>query len=251
MLDIICRSYKKILKDKLVGIYIHGSAAFGCFRWNTSDLDFLVVVSKPLLPEEKMALIKVLLDLENVSPKKGLEMSVVLEEYCRTFVYSTPYELHFSNAHKAGYKADLAGYCEKMHGTDEDLAAHFTVTKAVGKVLCGKDIIDVFGDVPKAYYVDSIRKDIENAHAEIAQSPVYIILNLCRVLAYVQDGAILSKRDGGLWGIAHLTGEYRELIEAALKSYTLDKVFAMDVAAGEKFACDMLKQIDALCCAIK
>ena len=40
----ICRRYSEILGEQLTGIYLHGSAAFGC-ACDASDLDFIVVVS--------------------------------------------------------------------------------------------------------------------------------------------------------------------------------------------------------------
>ncbi len=33
-------SCRKVLKENLVGIYLHGSLAFGCFVWERSDVDF-------------------------------------------------------------------------------------------------------------------------------------------------------------------------------------------------------------------
>lgn len=48
LLTIICKEYQEILKDNLIGIYIHGSIAFGCFNQDTSDIDFIVVVKKSL-----------------------------------------------------------------------------------------------------------------------------------------------------------------------------------------------------------
>ncbi|MBF0777492.1 nucleotidyltransferase domain-containing protein [Streptococcus cuniculi] len=33
--------------SNLVGIYVHGSLAYGCFSWEQSDIDFLVVVKSP------------------------------------------------------------------------------------------------------------------------------------------------------------------------------------------------------------
>ena len=59
--------YPNILKNKLVGIYVHGSIAFGCFNWGKSDIDFLVVVNEALDQEEKEALILELLKLESSS----------------------------------------------------------------------------------------------------------------------------------------------------------------------------------------
>ena len=146
--------------------------------------------------------------LDENCPSKGLEMSVVLDEVCKPFVYQTPFELHFSNTHKERCKSDLAEYCRNMNGVDKDLAAHFTVINKVGMTLCGKEISEVFEAVPKRDYVDSIWYDIENAAEEIEENPVYIILNLCRVLAYLEDDVVLSKKQGGEWGIEKLPAEY-------------------------------------------
>ena len=35
-----------ILKEKLTGIYLHGSAAMGCYQHSKSERDFLVVTSE-------------------------------------------------------------------------------------------------------------------------------------------------------------------------------------------------------------
>lgn len=40
LLNRIKISYQNILKDGLVGIYVHGSIAFECFHWDQSDIDF-------------------------------------------------------------------------------------------------------------------------------------------------------------------------------------------------------------------
>ena len=39
---------QSILGDSLAGIYLHGSAVMGCFNPLKSDLDLIVVVSRPL-----------------------------------------------------------------------------------------------------------------------------------------------------------------------------------------------------------
>ena len=48
----ICRRYSDILGEQLTGVYLHGSAAFGCAS-GASDLDFIVVVSGTLSQEQK------------------------------------------------------------------------------------------------------------------------------------------------------------------------------------------------------
>lgn len=246
ILEQIKISYSSILGENLVGIYVHGSIAFGCFRWEQSDIDFIAVVDRPLTLPEKEALIRVILELDPHCPLKGIEMSVVLVSACggvrargggprsaeseqdsecraiSTVTYPTPYELHYSNAHKARYQADLPGYCNTLQGVDPDLAAHFTVINACGIVLTGPPVEEVFGQVAPEDYLDSIRGDIAGAEEDILENPVYIILNLCRVLAYLREGKVLSKAQGGAWGCANLPEEYREAAAWAWEVYTND-----------------------------
>lgn len=218
-LNKIANEYESILGNNLVGIYVHGSLAFGCFNPNKSDIDFIVVVNNAPTVEEKEELIKTLLYLSEEAPAKGYEMSVVLSKFCKHFVYPTPFELHYSIAHLQRCKDNLREYCKSMKGTDKDLAAHFTVIKRVGYSIFGEQINHVFGEIPKEDYLDSIKGDIENATDDISDNPVYIILNLCRVLAYKTEGVILSKEQGGLWEIENLPKEYQALISKALNNY--------------------------------
>jgi len=220
---------ERILRTNLVGVYVHGSLGFGCFRWEVSDIDYIVVVRNSLSSAEKEALIGDILEIDRIAPPKGLEMSVVLEEYCRHFVYPTPYELHFSNAHRQRCIDNLPEYCHVMHGVDSDLAAHFTIIRHVGFTLCGNPIEGVFGEVPRAGYLDSILLDIGSAASDIHTNPVYVILNLCRVLAFVQYGHVLSKQQGAKWGKANLPPDLHPVITAAEDSYVLGLSFPANI----------------------
>lgn len=219
ILQIISQRYSEILSSNLVGIYIHGSIAFGCFNWDKSDIDFLVVVNEEISQKTKLCLLEVLESLRKHSPPKGLEMSVVLKKFCIDFKYPTPYELHFSNGLLERYLDNPLLLCDNNLKTDKDLAAHFTIIKQVGIVLCGLPIDDVFGEVPMEKYIDSIKYDIENARIEILKNPVYIVLNLCRVNSYIKDKLILSKEQGGKWGLNNLPKQYYDIIAQALHCY--------------------------------
>ena len=138
LLEAVVREYRRILGRNLAGIYLHGSAAFGCFRWQTSDIDLLVAVHAPPSSCQKEGLVRTLLAQGTAAPPAGFEMSVVLVRYCRQFVWPVPYELHFSNMHRASFEKDLSAACARIHGTDKDLAAHFAVTRAAGVTLWGE-----------------------------------------------------------------------------------------------------------------
>jgi len=243
LLSAIAEQYKHILRENLVGIYVHGSIGFGCFHWDRSDIDFIAVVKKPLSQAEKAQLLDVLTACSSQAPPKGLEMSIVLAEHCNTFLYPTPYELHFSKDCWAAYLDNPLSLCHDETKTDADLAAHFTVIKAVGIRLCGEPIAEVFGNIPKEDYLDSICKDIEQAKECVIDNPVSVILNLCRVYAYRQDGAVLSKETGGQWSFTHLPEKYHSLIQAALDYYVKGTAFCIDEQLTNDFCDDMLHLI--------
>lgn len=242
-LNKIASKYQSILGNNLVGIYVHGSLAFGCFNPNISDIDFIVVVNNSPTVEEKEALIETLLSLESEAPIKGYEMSVVLSSFCKNFVYPTPFELHYSIDYLNTCKDDLKKYCSTMNGTDKDLAAHFTVIKNTGYTLIGKQISEVFGHIPSNDYLDSIKADVDNAIEDVNENPVYTILNLCRVLAYKNNGLILSKEQGGLWGIENLPKQYIILLSNALKNYKTESEEKFDRELSLSFCNYMIENI--------
>ena len=245
LLDKIKVQYTKLLADNLVGIYVHGSIALDCFNPKKSDIDYIVVVNEPLTHGKKQELIAATVLLNYKAPKKGIEMSVVQKKHCQQFVYPTPFDLHFSKMHLKLWQDYPALYLEQMTGVDADLAAHFTIINHCGIVLCGEEIGRVFSTIDSAFYFDSIKSDVRDSKNNILADPVYTVLNLCRVLAYKESGGILSKCNGGEWGMANLPHEYHSLIKSAIRNYLSDSngniVPNKDVAM--QFCDFMLEQI--------
>lgn len=243
VLDRFARLAQEVFGGNLTGVYLHGSAAMGCFRPEVSDLDLLVVTESESDDEARGRFLDGAVELNALAPAKGLEWSLVRREHCKPFVYPTPFDLHFSVTHLDWYQRDRAGYLRDMRGTDSDLAAHFTILNHYGKVLCGLPVGEVFGPVPREAYLDSIWYDVENAVEDIAGNPVYVALNLCRVLAYVREGLVLSKQSGGEWGVKRLPEAYRSLAAEALAAYVKGRPFTVALEEGQGFAGYMLEQI--------
>ncbi len=237
---------KEILKDNLCGVYLHGSSVMGCFNPVKSDVDLIVIIYDKMSDDDKCEFMKTVVELNNIAPPKGIEMSIVRKEVCDPFVYPTPYELHFSAGHLDWYNEDPEEYIREMNGTDKDLAAHFTIIRNRGKCLYGLPIEDVFGIVPKRDYFDSIWFDVEEARDDITENPPYVILNLARVLAYCREEAVLSKKEGGEWALRNLPAEFHSLIQNALNEYTKNDDVEYDEELSDKYAEYMLKRIKEL-----
>ncbi len=235
---------KDILRDNLTGIYLHGSLAMGCFNEKVSDIDLLVVIRDDITYETKREFMDMVVSLNDKAPQKGIELSIVKESVCDPFIYPTPYELHFSEAHLDRYLSAPDDYIRKMNGADKDLAAHFTIIYHRGKTLYGKEIKDVFQEVGSEYYLDSIIFDIQDAKEDILTNPMYIILNLCRVLAYKKDGLILSKKEGGEWALnSILCLEYKNMILTALEGYKTGDPISVNDKDALNFSGHMLELI--------
>ena len=227
---------KKILRDNLVGVYLHGSLVMGCFNPQKSDIDLIIVIDKPISDSVKRAYLDMVVQFNASGPEKGIEMSIVLRKVCKPFVYPTPYELHFSAGHLEWYEDDPDEYIREMNGTDKDLAAHFTIINKRGRCLYGAPIEDVFAEVPDSDYMDSIWFDVEGAAEEITEYPMYLTLNLARVLAYKKEGLVLSKKEGGDWALEHLPAEYRPLIADALREYSESEEVVYDDTLAKRYA---------------
>ena len=230
-----------------MGVYLHGSLAMGCFNPRKSDLDLLTVVRETPDDACKRIYMEMVTELSARMPgdteHAGIEMSVVRRDVCKPFIYPTPYELHFSVGHLEWYRRDPDDYIRKMNGTDKDLAAHFTIVRNRGVCLYGPPVEEVFGEVPAAAYLDSIREDIAGAREEIAGDTMYLALNLARVLAYCTEGKILSKKEGGEWALANLPEKFHPLLRALLADYEGSTEGTYDRETAEEYAEYMLNRI--------
>ena len=182
-------------------------------------------------------------ELNGKAPAKGIEMSIVKQSVCKPFVYPTPFELHFSVAHLDRYRKDPDDYVSKMKGEDKDLAAHFTIINHRGKCLYGASVKETFADVPVQDYIDSIWNDVADAKEEIADAPMYLILNLARVLAYLKDGLVLSKKEGGEWALNNLPDRYFSQIQTAMSEYADSAAVSYDMDLAKDYAGYMLGEI--------
>ena len=237
--EFVTRS-KEILKDNLTGIYLHGSAVMGCYNPTKSDIDLIVVVNENMTGDDKRMFMDMVTDLNTRTPGKGIEMSIVKKEVCKPFRYPTPFELHFSEMHINWYRDNPEDYVQKMNGTDTDLAAHFTIITKRGICLFGLPIEEVFGEVPAEDYMDSIHDDIAEAPEDIAENTMYLTLNLARVLAYKEEGLVLSKKEGGEWALNNIPDKYHSLVSETLVEYSEGKDVQYNVELAKDYANYML-----------
>jgi Domain of unknown function (DUF4111)/Nucleotidyltransferase domain len=221
----LVRDLQRVLGDALVGVYLHGSLALGCFNPALSDVDLLVVTKAPLSPGERDALAPLLV------AGGRIEGSFLVEASLTPWRHPAPYDLHFT------WPARLVG-----PGEDHDLAAHITVTRHAGIALLGPPPSDVFPGVPWHDYEDSLRRDL--AWSGKHGTELYAVLSPARIWATLTERAVHSKSSGAAWALEHAPAEFRPLLERALDAYrTHDETPAFDPEEIRRFAEFVMDQL--------
>jgi streptomycin 3"-adenylyltransferase len=203
-----------ILRDNLVGIHLYGSLAMGCFNPKSSDMDIILVVKKRLSNEQKRSVIEYLKGIG--SKDKRIELSIVREIVVRNPQYPLMVDLHFE-------------YWREVfeNEKDKEILSNLYTTRKRGFCVWGKQIGDVFSEIPAEYHLMSVIEDLEHTRKYLHDNPksigydpaVYWILGSCRILAFIREGKLLSKLEGGRWGLANLPEEYHDVVEQALSCY--------------------------------
>lgn len=245
-LELAVNLFKEELGDHLAGVYLHGSLAMGCFNPDKSDIDLLVVTREKAPAEVYKRLAARIVAFQDSLPNpRGIELSVILETYLTDFVHPTPFEFHFSDFHLERYRQDADYLCGGFE--DEDLAAHLTVVYHRGRTLYGTEIHQAFQPVDERFYIQALLYDLEDVQESIAEKPVYYTLNLCRVLLFLQERTVSSKKEGGEWGIQMLPSRYQHLISHCLAEYSGASGDAeFQTAEWTDFAVYMTKEINKL-----
>jgi len=205
---------QSVVHDNLVGLYLYGSLAMGCYNPRSSDIDIVIVVKRRLLQGQRKKIIGYLKEVS--SKKKRIELSIVCEDVIKNPRYSIMVDLHFE------YWGDIF-----ENKGDKEILSNLYTTRERGFCVWGAPIENVFSEIPARYHLRSVMEDIQHAREYLHEKPkrsgydvpVYWILGACRILAFIREERILSKLEGGYWGIAHLPIEYRSLINQALLSY--------------------------------
>ena len=87
-------AFEQALDENLIGIYLHGSLAMGCFNPVRSDIDLLVVIQHGMSVETKRDIVQTLL-ASSLSPAP-IEISFLVEQDIHPFHHPLPFDLHYS-----------------------------------------------------------------------------------------------------------------------------------------------------------
>jgi streptomycin 3"-adenylyltransferase len=220
----LVEALEQLLSEDLVGVYLYGSLAMGCFNPRASDLDLLVVMRRGMTIETKKRLAELLLRLSNATIR--IEISFLTTESLTHWRHPAPYDFHFSEDHRAecdhALRAGKLIEWRGLQGEDPDLAAMIVMARKRGVALYGPLVRATLPSVPQRDFLAAVLNDSAWARERMDQEPVYAILNHCRTLAYLREKLILSKAEGAKWALNRLPRRYHDLVAKALAAYDSD-----------------------------
>lgn len=213
-LDDLAAGLTEIFGDRLIGVYVHGSYALGCFNPRRSDLDVIGIARRAPTPEQHARLAELLervsgpagpLDPPEASAERPLEFHLLLAGDLRPWRHPCPFEVHWHGS-----------LIER--GEDFDLAAHVTVARAAGIALAGPPPREIFPEVPQGDFEDSLRHDL--AWTRDHGKELYRALSPLRVWATLETEQPHSKASAAEWALPQLPSDLRLVVERALAAYT-------------------------------
>ena len=215
---------RSLLGENLLGIYLHGSLAQGGFQPARSDIDILVVSEQSIEPAVQRAIVEMLLRLSKAPIP--LDIYFLAKSAIFPFQQPLPYDLHYNERLRERYQALLRRdeWQNELDQRDPMLSIYLAVLHAHGITLAGKPIAEMLPVVPEQILRESLITATLLARDERMQDLVSFVLNACRTLAYLREGTLISKDEGGVWGEAHLPEQYSALIHQSLALYRGDRL---------------------------
>lgn len=135
-----------------------------------SDIDLIVVTEKQITREGAELLVAFLLN-KSETPYP-IELSVLNLNQLKQWQHPSLYDYHYSEAWRESFLNGKVTYSQCNEQKDADLAAHLTIINHKGRVLYGNPISEVFPDIPKKDYLDSIMNDYKECLENVLVAPV-------------------------------------------------------------------------------
>ena len=193
-LDQVVATLQRLLQQRLVGVYLFGSAAYGEYEAGISDLDVQAVVTEHLSPSECRAITAALTHERLACPARRLEFVTYARLAIDPASRRPQFELNFNTGAGEADHLALDPAQEASHWFVLDIA----LGRALGRSLLGPEPAQVFAPIPRPWALAAIADSLawHQAHERASANS---ILNACRGWRYAATGRWGSKRAGAAW----------------------------------------------------
>ncbi|TFE23063.1 nucleotidyltransferase domain-containing protein [Cohnella luojiensis] len=222
----LCSALHTQLADNLETVYVYGSTALGAYIEDSSDIDFLVLIRRPLTQLEVQAISDVHEEVEKAIPGTDIMGSYICREdlgksYTDIPVYASYYN---KKIHTNGTGADINPitlWVLRKHGIcvfGDDLP--FEYDTSLDELL--KYVINNMNTYWTSW-IDRLESKLETIaiqnHSEVEQlddAVEWCTLGMLRQLYTIEERDITSKIGAGEYGLKKLPERWHELIREAI-----------------------------------
>lgn len=211
----ISKEVRRIISEKLIGVYLTGSFSYGDFNYDSSDVDLIVIVKEPCTHPEIDQIKALHRKIEAQYPRwaERVECSYTpVEMFKNTLPPKDP---------RPWYGGGIF-YEEAPYGNEWIINSYLLYKHGIP--LMGPDVKELIPlvsmiEVQKACIRDLFQEwvpkieDVEWFNNSHYQS--YFVMNLCRILYTVICGATASKKVSATWVKKEFGKSCQELIETA------------------------------------
>src|SRR5579862_2857030 len=205
---------KRLLGEKIVGLYLSGSLAYGDFVPGRSDIDLEAVVRNPLPEDELRSIEELHREVERRCPEwlERIECSYVPLELMRELTPPAKtrpwwgFGTLYAEA-SAGHEWIINHYLLSRHGVALE-------GPDFNELIPPIDIHDVRQASARGLFQEWAPKIDDSAWLSNSHYQSYFVLNLCRILHTVIHGQPGSKKVAGQWAKATYP-QWENLIEEA------------------------------------
>jgi hypothetical protein len=187
------------LGDRLVGVYLFGSGAYGDYVPGVSDLDVQAVVAKAMPKQERRHLARALSHAVLPCPARRLEFVCYARSAIDPATQHPRFDMNFNTGAGEADHLSLDPDEEPSHWFLTDIA----VARDKGQALIGPPPGQVFAPIPRSWRLEAIADGLV-WHRDHEPTSANTVLNACRGWQYAVTGTSGSKQAGGTWARRHV-----------------------------------------------
>ena len=208
------------LGETLLGIHLYGSAVDGGLKPN-SDIDILVVISKPLMSTTRAALMKALLTVsappDADSIFRPLEVTVLVQTDIKPWRYPPRRELQFGE----WLREELLVGIVSPATLDPDVAILLTKARQHHRHLFGTSFELLYDSVPRSDFIAALTDTLSqwNEPDDWHGDECNIVLALARIWFSAATGRIAPKDVAAEWLLERLPSEHQPVLSTARRVY--------------------------------
>jgi streptomycin 3"-adenylyltransferase len=210
---------REVLRDAVLGIYLHGSSVFGSLK-PTSDLDLFALTSRRTTDAEQRELIERLLPRSGPGDPSGRSRSINIEIAASTDIRPWRYPVRLDFQFGDWYRPDFAkGNFAPWDSENPDLAIVLEMVLQANRPLFGPPPSELFGPIPRSDVRRAMLDSLPDLLLYLDGDERNVVLTLVRIWTTLATGTFRSKDGAADWAMPLLPHEHRPVLARARSLY--------------------------------